>query len=520
MSLSVIAPRERRRRKLKRRDRSSAGSALDQLRRPATSLGLATVPAPAPHSSLAASAVQAGRADARPVTDEIVDVERMEREGDLNGIIKYVQRFQADPDIVRAAMQALTDYCLKRPTSEDAAVEVKNLGGVEAVVSAMRLHIADETVTTMCAIAMRTIADTAENRVAMVEAGGVAAIGESLRLHGDNGELVKWCAAALRNIVDPVHVANGVLSVEQADFCLKAVIEEGIIGALVNALHAVQKADAVAKSKPTTVAPARNARSSDLSDEEGHDLMPVDDLPVAVDHFKAVRVLVMTLRTLAVGNGEVQAKIVVAGGLMVVEDARRRYMGDQAAADVLDQFGDLHGWLRSERTLEIVRAWRHAYFEQARQTLVRAEGCRRSTFVQLNNNTPYTLRRATCALKHGVWLVMPPEFIVPGEQGVPFGSGFQLGPQPTSTQSGEQSTSSFLVGTKGIVAYTVFVEEEARMVLLEMDWTNIVSLGDKRIWGDASAQSPISVECEATDSDHSVVTFNVARGAGTKRYWA
>ena len=51
--------------------------------------------------------------------------------------------------------------------------------------------------------------------------------------------------------------------------------------------------------------------------------------------------------------------------------------------------------------------------------------------MQLNNNTPYTLRRATCALKHGVWLVMPPEFIVPGEQGVPFGSGFQIGPQAT-----------------------------------------------------------------------------------------
>eukprot|EP01047_Picozoa_sp_COSAG01_P048049 COSAG01_NODE_4646_length_4853_cov_70.544594_2_plen_319_part_00 len=247
---------------------------------------------------------------------------------------------------------------------------------------------------------------------------------------------------------------------------------------------------------------------------------------------------------------------------MVVEDARRRYMADPSARDVLESFGDLHGWLRSEQTLELVRAWRHSYFEQARQTLVRAERCRRSTFVQLNNNTPYTLRRATCALKYGVWLVMPPEFIVrsdpshhpatpraraahcgsaaaasrclaccralplgagrpcraepsralrhilrsseetaasrsciradsggsantsrcrrhaeqvPGEQGVPFGSGFQLGPQSTSVdpQSGEQTASSFLVGTKGIVAYTVFVEEENRMVLLEVDWTNV-----------------------------------------------
>ena len=42
---------------------------------------------------------------------------------------------------------------------------------------------------------------------------------------------------------------------------------------------------------------------------------------------QAVRVLVLTMRTLAVGNVEVQAKMVVAGGLMVVEDAKRRYSG-------------------------------------------------------------------------------------------------------------------------------------------------------------------------------------------------
>lgn len=80
---------------------------------------------------------------------------------------------------------------------------------------------------------------------------------------------------------------------------------------------------------------------------------------------------------------------------------------NKAAPDVIESFSNLHGWLRSEQTLELVRAWRHSHFEAARQTLVRAQGCRRSTFVQLNNNTPYTLRRATCALKHGVWLVSP-----------------------------------------------------------------------------------------------------------------
>ena len=89
---------------------------------------------------------------------------------------------------------------------------------------------------------------------------------------------------------------------------------------------------------------------------------------------------------------------------------------------------------------------------------------------------------------------MPPEFIVPGEQGVPFGSGFQIGPQATegaptcpplpfrqrsnvpeggpvsvrSANSSEQATSSFIVGTKGIVAYTAFVEEGDQMVLLEV----------------------------------------------------
>lgn len=133
----------------------------------------------------------------------------MERAGDLSGLVDYVQRFQADPDTVRAAMQAITEYTLKRPTTEDAAVALLTDGGVEATVGAMRLHIADESVGVMCAIALRTIADTAENRAAVVDCGGVSAIAEALRLHGDNGELVKWCAAALRNLVDPVHVANG-----------------------------------------------------------------------------------------------------------------------------------------------------------------------------------------------------------------------------------------------------------------------------------------------------------------------
>ena len=45
------------------------------------------------------------------------------------------------------------------------------------------------------------------------------------------------------------------------------------------------------------------------------------------------------MRTLGVGNLEVQAKMVVAGGLMVVEDARRRYANDKRAADVLASFG-------------------------------------------------------------------------------------------------------------------------------------------------------------------------------------
>jgi hypothetical protein len=270
---------------------------------------------------------------ARPVSNTVKEIEEMERRGNLAGLVDYMQKYMADPDSVRASMQAVTEYCLKRPTSEDAAVQMLENGGVEAIVSAMRLHIADESVGVMCAIAMRTVADTAENRVAVVEAGGVAAIAEALRLHGDNGELVKWCAAALRNLVDPVHVANGVLTVEQADFCSQQIIEEGVIGALVNALHAVQKADAVAKGAALPRLKKKPANqqggaynSEEESEEEDMEVskMPVDDLPAAVDHFKAVRVLVLTMRTLAVGNLEVQAKMVVAGGLMVVEDARRR----------------------------------------------------------------------------------------------------------------------------------------------------------------------------------------------------
>lgn len=297
------------------------------------------------------------------MSSSIQDIERMERAGDLSGIVDYVQRFQADPDTVRAAMQAITEYTLKRPTTEDAAVALLTDGGVEATVGAMRLHIADESVGVMCAIALRTIADTAENRAAVVECGGVSAIAEALRLHGDNGELVKWCAAALRNLVDPVHVANGapapyflpphrclmspltygspvragVLSVEQADHHSQVIIAEGAIGALVNALHAVQKADAAAVSasnrhKGSRLGGGAGGMDEDEEDEFGEDdqednLPPMDDLPPAVDHFKAVRVLVLTMRTLAVGNVEVQAKMVVAGGLMVVEDAKRRYSG-------------------------------------------------------------------------------------------------------------------------------------------------------------------------------------------------
>lgn len=59
-----------------------------------------------------------------------------------------------------------------------------------------------------------------------------------------------------------------------------------------------------------------------------------------------------------------------------------------------------------------------------------------------------------------------------------------------------------------------------QVALLELDWTNIVSLGDKRIWGDAAAQPPLSVESQATHSEHSVVTFNILKGLGTQRYWA
>ena len=56
---------------------------------------------------------------------------------------------------------------------------------------------------------------------------------------------------------------------------------------------------------------------------------------------------------------------------------------------------------------------------------------------------------------------------MPGEQGVPFGSGFQIGPQATEANSSEQAT-SFIIGTKGIVAYTAFIEGD-QMVLLEVD---------------------------------------------------
>lgn len=126
---------------------------------------------------------------------------------------------------------------------------------------------------------------------------------------------------------------------EQADHHCQVIIAEGAIGALVNALHAVQKADAAAAAasnrhkgskvdgRATRGGMDEDEDEDEIGGEEEDDLPPMDDLPPAVDHFKAVRVLVLTMRTLAVGNVEVQAKMVVAGGLMVVEDAKRRYSG-------------------------------------------------------------------------------------------------------------------------------------------------------------------------------------------------
>lgn len=125
---------------------------------------------------------------------------------------------------------------------------------------------------------------------------------------------------------------------EQADHHCQVIIAEGAIGALVNALHAVQKADAASAAASNRHKGSRlDASATGLGmdededemggQEQEDDLPPMDDLPPAVDHFKAVRVLVLTMRTLAVGNVEVQAKMVVAGGLMVVEDAKRRYSG-------------------------------------------------------------------------------------------------------------------------------------------------------------------------------------------------
>ena len=84
---------------------------------------------------------------------------------------------------------------------------------------------------------------------------------------------------------------------------------------------------------------------------------------------------------------------------------------------------------------------------------------------------------------------------MPGEQGVPFGSGFKIaGAGISAGPPGEQSVTvpaegedgpskggkkpgqpaaSFLVGTKGIVAYTAYIEESDSVVLLELDWCPI-----------------------------------------------
>jgi hypothetical protein len=235
--------------------------------------------------------------------------------------------------------------------------------GVAAVCSAMRLHIADESVALMCAIALRSIADTAVNRVAVVDSGGVAAMSEAVRLHQDNPELVKWSAAALRNLVDPVHVANGVLSAEESSRHAAAIIDEGGVSALVSGLEAIQKADSAATAAAAAAGKAKaeaqlalehgdawtdqeRAQQQELAELEDAELA---DLPPPVAYVKAIRVVILALRTLSLGNIEVQAKMVMASGLRVIEDAKRQY--NSKGGDLADALGDIHSWLLGDTTL-------------------------------------------------------------------------------------------------------------------------------------------------------------------------
>jgi hypothetical protein len=56
-----------------------------------------------------------------------VEIEQQERAGDIPGIIRSLQRYHADPDTVRAAVQAISSYVLGRPTSEESQLALSQV---------------------------------------------------------------------------------------------------------------------------------------------------------------------------------------------------------------------------------------------------------------------------------------------------------------------------------------------------------------------------------------------------------
>ena len=96
----VTAPGGRRRRR-KKRGGGASSRAASSSRLSSSGLSAATMDASQSQSRSSAAAPSRIEPEARPVSSAVQDIERMERDGDLSGMVDYVQRFQADPDTVK-----------------------------------------------------------------------------------------------------------------------------------------------------------------------------------------------------------------------------------------------------------------------------------------------------------------------------------------------------------------------------------------------------------------------------------
>ena len=73
-------------------------------------------------------------------------------------------------------------------------------GGVDALVSAMRLHRGDAAVQQNCAAALQSLTVSEQLKALVVAGGGIDALISALRSHGGDAAVQERCTAALENL--------------------------------------------------------------------------------------------------------------------------------------------------------------------------------------------------------------------------------------------------------------------------------------------------------------------------------